>query len=311
MISNEELSFIVQGEVTELTKKTTESIRNFFPGSKIIISTWQNSDVNNLDFDDLILSKDPGGIKAKVNGGTVNLLRQIISTLTGLKNCKTDYAIKIRSDMAFFGNNLLHHYSKFKNFQRSKGHFISRVMILENGTLNPNNLYEMPFHFGDWFYFGKTKDLLKIFSINFSKEDELENAFYWKKRPFPINNINKKYFMRYRAETILTYFHISKKINLTLSHSNDVSSDNIQQSEFHLVNDYLLANMNNIQLINLKHINTSYLSTWVRYSFNEWLLLHKIFFMKKNIFFYKLIYKIHCVFKFIIATILYKLKFLK
>ena len=40
-------------------------IRKFFPGSKIILSTWKNSNSNNLNIDEKIgvESQDPGAIK--------------------------------------------------------------------------------------------------------------------------------------------------------------------------------------------------------------------------------------------------------
>ncbi len=310
MIADEKISFIVQGQISNLTKKTTTSIRLFFPQSTIIISTWKNNKIDDLDYDSLILSDDPGGVEAKVSGGSVNTLRQIISTSEGLKKCNTEYVAKIRSDMIFYGNNLPLYYEKYKNFERNSEIFSSRVLILENGTLNPRGLYEMPYHFGDWFYFGKTKDIKKIFDINFSKEDELKNAFYWKNRNFPKNNINKKYYMRFRSETILTYFHIKKKIKNILLHSNDVSSDNIKQSEFHLVNDYLLASMKSIQLKNLKHSRTSSLSSWVRYSHQEWIMLHNIFFTEENKFINKILYFFVCKTKYIVSLFLYYKKYL-
>ena len=310
MITDKNISFVVQGQITSLTKKTTASIRLYFPQSTIIISTWKSNKLDDLDYDTAILSEDPGGVAAKISGGTTNTLRQIISTFEGLKKCNTEYVVKIRSDMIFYGNNLILYYEKFKNLKRSNKIFFSRVLILENGTLNPRGLYEMPYHFGDWFYFGKTKDIKKIFDINFSKKDELKNAFYWKDRNFPKNNINKKYYMRFRTETILTYFHIKNQIKNILLHSNDVSSDNINQSEFHLVNDYLLTSMKSIQLKNLKHSNTSILSRWVRYSCKEWMLLYNIFFTQDNKSLNKILYFFIYKFKYIISLFLYYKKFL-
>lgn len=310
MITEKSISFVVQGQITNLTKKTIDSIRLYFPNSTIILSTWKNNKIDDLDYDSVILSDDPGGVEAKVSGGTVNTLRQIISTSEGLKKCNTEYVAKIRSDMIFYGSNLPIYYEKYKNFDRSSEIFSSRVLILENGTLNPRGLYEMPYHFGDWFYFGKTKDIKKIFDINFSKEDELKNAFYWKNRSFPKNNINKKYYMRFRTETILTYFHIKKKFKNVLLHSNDVSFDNIKQSEFHLANDYLIASMKNIQLKNLKHGNSSSLSSWVRYSHKEWILLYKIFFIKDHKLINKIFYIFICKFKYIVSLFFYYKKFL-
>ena len=309
LILNKDITFVVQGPISSLTKKTTASIRFYYPQSTIIISTWKNSKLEDLDYDSAILSEDPGGVDAKVSGGITNTLRQIISTFEGLKKCNTEYAVKIRSDMVFYGKSLPVYYEKFNNLKRNSKIFFSRVLILENGTLNPRGLYEMPYHFGDWFYFGKTSDIKKIFDIDFSKKEELENAFYWKKKEFPKNNINKKYYMRYRIETIHTYFHIKKKIKNILLHSNDVSSDNIKQSEFHLVNDYLLASMSSIQLKNAKHTNTSNLSSWVRYSRKEWMLLHKIFFIKEKKFINQILYFFIYKSKYIVSLFLYYKKF--
>ena len=113
--------------------------------------------------------------------------------------------------MVFYGDKLINYYlNTIKTLKKSK-FFDSRVLILENGTINPRGIYQMLFHYGDWFYLGTTKDLKKFFLFKFRKQDEILNAFYFKKKKFPNHIINKKYYMRYRSETLLSYFFI--KIN--------------------------------------------------------------------------------------------------
>ena len=119
MITEKSISFVVQGQITNLTKKTIDSIRLYFPNSTIILSTWKNNKIDDLDYDSVILSDDPGGVEAKVSGGSVNTLRQIISTSEGLKKCNTEYVAKIRSDMIFYGNNLPLYYERYKTLRET------------------------------------------------------------------------------------------------------------------------------------------------------------------------------------------------
>lgn len=309
-ISNKHFSFVVQGAVNEHTSKSLKSIKKYFPGSKVILSTWKNTKVKGLLFDKIVKSIDPGGIKAKSNGGTVNFLRQKISTLNGLKKVNTKYSIKIRSDMAFYGDKLICYYlNNIKKLKKSK-FFESRVLILENGTINPRGIYKMPFHYGDWFYLGTTKDLKKIFSFKFKKKDEILNGFYFKKKKFPNHIINKKYYMRYRSETLLSYFFLKNNLNVNLDHSFHNSKKNIIDSENFLVQNYVLSDMQNIKLLNLKHKNTSLLTKFVRISVKDWYYLYKINYSNK-FFFYSFLFIISTFTKLVISKLIFNLKKIK
>jgi hypothetical protein len=79
MINHNDISVIVQGAIDkDLTKKSLESIRAFMPEAEIILSTWEDSDLTSLDYDKLVLSKDPGFIKVNLLGNTN---RQIVGRL--------------------------------------------------------------------------------------------------------------------------------------------------------------------------------------------------------------------------------------
>ncbi len=309
-IFNKDFSFIVQGAVNEHTSKSLKSIKKYFPGSTVILSTWKNTKVKGLIFDKVVKSADPGGVNAKSNGGTVNFLRQKISTFNGLKKVNTKYSIKIRSDMVFYGDKLINYYlNTIKTLKKSK-FFDSRVLILENGTINPRGIYQMPFHYGDWFYLGTTKDLKKIFSFKFRKQDEILNAFYFKKKKFPNHIINKKYYMRYRSETLLSYFFIKNKLNINLDHSFHNSKKNIIESENFLVQNYVLSDMQNIKLLNLKHKNSSLLTKFVRISIKDWNYLYKINYSNSK-FFYNFLFTISTFTKLVISKLIFKLKKIK
>lgn len=59
-----DISIVIQGAVDKInTPKCVKSLRKYFPGSQIIVSTWEGTNINALDADDFILSKDPGGFR--------------------------------------------------------------------------------------------------------------------------------------------------------------------------------------------------------------------------------------------------------
>ena len=60
MIDSKDISVVVQGAVNKNeTPKCLKSIRKFLPNAEIILSTWEGSDTKNLDYDILVLNKDP------------------------------------------------------------------------------------------------------------------------------------------------------------------------------------------------------------------------------------------------------------
>ena len=284
MIKNSDVTFVIQGPVLEYTRQSISSIKKYFPNSKIILSCWDQDQTNNINVNKVVKSKDPGGLKAKTNGGFVNVLRQKITTLKGLKKSTTLYSAKLRSDMIFEGKNLIKEYSNIKKLKRNKIFYDQRVLILENGSINPRAFYQLPFHFGDWFYFGLTKDLLKMFNFKFSKKDEILNAFYYKKKKFPENNLTKKYFLRYQPETIFTYFPIKKNF-AKINNSYDIRKNNIFLSETFLINDFKIVSEKNIKIKNLKHGSSSIMTKFVRYTDSDWKILYKSFYSKKKKYF--------------------------
>ena len=63
MIDKKDITFVVQGPVSTgefSTKESLQSIREYFPSSQIILSTWEGSNIDNLPFDEVLLSKAPG-----------------------------------------------------------------------------------------------------------------------------------------------------------------------------------------------------------------------------------------------------------
>ena len=61
MIDSKDISIVIQGKNEKIkTAKCINSIRKYLPGSTIIFSTYKNEYVEDLDYDILVESDDPG-----------------------------------------------------------------------------------------------------------------------------------------------------------------------------------------------------------------------------------------------------------
>jgi hypothetical protein len=171
MINHNDISVIVQGAIDkDLTKKALESIRAFMPEAEIILSTWEDSDLTSLDYDKLVLSKDPGFIKVNLLGNTN---RQIVGRLEALKQVTRKYCLVMRSDSEIINLNFVNSLFKFNEHKYSENHYLSsRICACSFGPIWLNWLY----HIADWFFFGETKDLINLYDIELFKEDK--NADY-------------------------------------------------------------------------------------------------------------------------------------
>ena len=114
-VNNENISFIIQGPIIQPSKNSPFStvnsinnLRHIFPKSEIIVSTWENTHINNIDYDHIVLSKDPGAISFTKKGITYNNVnRQIVSTLAGLRVATRPYVVKMRGDILVTGKNFI------------------------------------------------------------------------------------------------------------------------------------------------------------------------------------------------------------
>ena len=116
-IDSTDISVVVQGAIhNKFTKKSLSSIRKYLPEAEIILSTWEGTDTSNLDYDIILLNKDPGAHVFDCNGRVQNQNRQIVSTKNGIKKASRKYVLKIRSDMQIQGTKFLHFFDKYNDF---------------------------------------------------------------------------------------------------------------------------------------------------------------------------------------------------
>ena len=122
MVTEENLTFLVQGPIkvidsVNLTEICINSIKKYFPKSKIIFSTDYGADVHKLNIDEVVFSK--AKIEALIendeNGHLMSVNYQISSTKAGLNKVEVD---KIHSfyDFKIVLGNITAIYNNYKYY---------------------------------------------------------------------------------------------------------------------------------------------------------------------------------------------------
>ncbi|WP_092025195.1 WavE lipopolysaccharide synthesis family protein [Marinobacter zhejiangensis] len=178
MTKFDDITVVVQGPVQTfqdreqepgITEKCLSSVRAYLPGATIILSTWPDQKLDGLDYDELVISEDPGpNIRNYHKDGSpqfYNNNRQIVSTLAGLQHVKTPYAIKLRSDNFLTGNAFVAMQQQFPKRGEPFSFLRERVVVSNVFTRRYAKGFEVAFHLSDFFYYGLTEDLLKIWDL--------------------------------------------------------------------------------------------------------------------------------------------------
>ena len=170
MIKNEEVDVVVQGIVDgERTKLCIESIRTFLPGARVILSTWKGQKLN-LNVDLIVESDDPGNLSVNLLG---NINREIVGRMEGLRVCERKYTLIIRSDSKILNLNFVDEFERDYERGRYKAYdFLEkRVIMCSSGNMK-NSLYFLC----DWFFFGLTIDLIKLYDLPLFDKKEIEDT---------------------------------------------------------------------------------------------------------------------------------------
>ncbi len=249
-IKASDISVVVQGAIDkENTPKCLASIRKHLPESEIILSTWEGSDIEGLNYDKIIFNKDPGGANCSRDGkGINNCNREIVSTFEGLKQAERPYTLKIRSDIIFLNNNILK--IKFRNLKRNnKYKFLtdrllvcsvySRVYGIHNITGEKTPIL---FHPSDWLYFGLSQDLYALFDIPLTNEPEF--SLWFKDRPQNRNgytDVHSYRLWKFAPEAYIWTEYLRKNHKINIEDKLDITQENIVHSGYSLVNNFYMA----------------------------------------------------------------------
>ena len=173
-IQNDQITFVIQGPVIkELTFLSIQQIKKLFPGSPIILSTWEYSILPDVEIDLFIFNQDPGTtIRGYSKANTPfykNANRQIHSTLQGLKSVKTKYAVKIRTDNYLVKNEFINIFSMFNKRDDRFSIFNKRIITSNYYSKEFDKGARIPFFNSDFFQFGETVDLLTLWDIDYDE----------------------------------------------------------------------------------------------------------------------------------------------
>lgn len=259
-IDTNDISVVVQGGVDKTnTPKCLVSVRKYFPGAEIILSTWEGTNVTNLSYDKVLFNKDPGGWKDGKTGIPNNLNRQIVSTIEGIRSSTRKYCIKIRSDICFRANSFLKYFFRFpkrentvclfKNRILTSSYFFKRYLGEAQYSVQPT-----PFHLSDWFLFGLTEDLALLFNIPLSVEPENSNYLFTHKFYSARCNIFGASH-RYAPEQYILLSCIRKNMTQVPEMKSivDYTAENILFSERFVASNFIVLNPSQISLYCLKN----------------------------------------------------------
>jgi hypothetical protein len=172
--------------------------RKVLPGARLILSTWEGADVPcDLGIDELVLSKDPGGLAPlKLDDQKANNCnRQLITTQAGLAAVTTRYAVKMRTDCFLEHAGFLDFHAE--QLKRDEGR--ERLVACSFFTLDPSVFERIPYHLSDWFHFGPTELLQAYWS---AEPLSPEHARFYETHPHAEGSsfFEKKFRARFAVE---------------------------------------------------------------------------------------------------------------
>lgn len=257
MIANEDITVVVQGPVQSLpdrdqdegiTHRCLQSVRTHLPGSRLILSTWPDQDLHGLEYDELVVSEDPGPniVDYSTTGkpGKENQNRQIVSTVAGLRRVETRYAVKLRADNYLTGNHFKELQTQFP--KRCDAHRYSRERVVTNNTFA--RLYakgmRVAFHSCDFFYFGLTEDVLDMWDLPLFDDFEFDPDKLGQRQyhgfPGYHPDATQDFWLRYLNK------HMTKPIEIR--HLHDLGKDYLRISDLCYANNLVVAGPNDIGL---------------------------------------------------------------
>lgn len=241
MIRACDITVVVQGDLRPITKDALKSVRTALPGARLVLSTFQTEKIGEFAdcVDDLVLSPDPGAQPPFVMASDAapnNTNRQLLTTQAGLARVKTPFAVKMRTDCVLCGTGFV---KLLEQIVAADG-VRDRLVVSSFYTRHPRGLACYLFHVSDWFAFGATARVKLFFGAPlmpleeatwFERHAHLETGTYAARR----------FRARFTPEQYITN-HFAHALGYKTPHYlNDVSKTLVQEYEFFLANEVIVA----------------------------------------------------------------------
>jgi hypothetical protein len=291
-IPQNQVTFLIQGQIVHPTQEVSgtkglvDSIRRHFPKSLIVLSSWIGEDVKGIHADEIIFSKDPGSFPGALHGKEIpnNINRQILSTQAGLRAVKTEFTVKLRSDLVLSKPLALKVLARRPARMYSSPYAVTReyVVVVDFTSIDPKKQSPLIFHPCDWIYGGRTEDINAIFQIPLMK---LEDAVYFQKQsPLVWEKVREGHLSKYRPEAYIWTSFLASKGARTPRSSYEFSSNWTQQAEDFLIHNLMVVSLSQFGFISLKYPQALFQrGSWNMlfryqnvYTYYEWWRLHKV-----------------------------------
>ena len=256
MIDSKDISVVVQGAIDpKCTKKCLKSIRKYLPKAEIILSTWEGSNIEGLDFDILVENKDPGAVIQNYESNAYNNVnRQLVSTQNGLKKAGKIYTLKLRTDFFLKGPRFLKFFDKFPKRNKNFSFFEHKVIIpsvYSREYSSENKKIKIPFHPSDFYFFGLTEDI-KLYFDNIPLMPDNELANYKFKNPE-----RKPYFgdtFKFPPEQYFCLCFVQKFIpDLDFEDWSDWNKELCDISKHFIYSNFIFLGLSESQIYSTKH----------------------------------------------------------
>lgn len=259
-IKANEISFVVQGIAKHsYMKKALTSIRKYYPGAEIILSTWEGCDTQKLDYDIVIKSKDPGmQYLDEDNKIPYNINRMLLSTQVGIQRATRKYVMKLRCDMWIRGNEFLSYYDAFP--KRDSQYVVSKNKIIVGSIFSlkyeqgeTEKLYT-PFHISDFYAFGLKEDIELLYQVPLVDLDTFARYFktHEKPREYPVKAYEKRLWKFPPEQYIVLEFAKRVLPDLQFEHCLDYESVPTEVNERFIINNFIIIDYQQSKIISQK-----------------------------------------------------------
>lgn len=257
MISSKDITVVVQGpahafrgrpQEEGITQHCLASVRRYLPNAHLILSTWEGQELGELDYDELVLSPDPGGniVSYKKDGAArrLNHNRQIVSTVEGVRRATTPYVMKLRSDNALLGCGFIDLQQRYTERSADMRWLRERVVLTNTFTRKFAKGRRVLFHASDFFAFGRTEDVLDLWDLPLFSDLEPDASFLEMKQPY---YPGAPEYERDATQDIFLRF-VNKHMPVSLAHLLDGDDGLLSRWERLLANNFVVAEPDRIGL---------------------------------------------------------------